>query len=142
MRKRVLSLVLVLLMVLSFFSVMPLSVSAATEYKSSYYTYILSDNQATITDVGVEISGSVVIPSSLNGYAVIAIGSNAFDDCDSLTSVALPSTVKTIGYHAFFACDMLTTITLGNNVTEIGEAAFANCTRLKSIEIPNSVTKM
>lgn len=57
-----------------------LTVNAATEYTSGYYTYTLSNNQATITKVDSAISGSVTIPSTLDGYTVVGIDGYVFQN--------------------------------------------------------------
>lgn len=68
------------------------------------------------------------------------IASNAFSDCNELTSVTIPNSVTNIGDGAFSNCTKLTSITIGNGVKSIGGAAFKSCTALTSISIPNSVT--
>lgn len=68
------------------------------------------------------------------------IASNAFSDCNELTSVTIPDCVTNIGDGAFSNCTKLTSITIGNGVKSIGGAAFKSCTALTSISIPNSVT--
>mgnify|MGYP003086362835 FL=1 len=58
------------------------------------------------------------------GNGVTTIGSSAFSDCDSLTSVTIPNSVTTIGSGAFELCFSLTSVTIPNSVTEIGYYAF------------------
>ena len=84
---------------------------------------------------------------SENGHWVITfdrelttIGSNAFRDCDSLTSVTIPDSVTTIGKEAFYYCGSLTSVTIGNSVTTIGKKAFWSCGSLTSVTIGDSVT--
>ena len=112
-------------------------VSAASE---GYYTYTITDGEATITDVDSSISGDVVIPSTLGGYSVTTIGYKAFLDCDSLTSVEIPDSVITVGDYAFYNCNSLTSVTIGDSVTTIGDSAFFYCDSLTSVTIGDSVT--
>ena len=74
------------------------------------------------------------------GDGVTTIGSSAFSDCDSLTSVTIPNSVTEIGYSAFELCFSLTSVTIPNSVTTIGSSAFAGCSSLTSVTIGNSVT--
>ena len=74
------------------------------------------------------------------GNGVTTIGSSAFSDCDSLTSVTIPNSVTTIGSGAFELCFSLTSVTIPNSVTTIGSSAFAGCSSLTSVTIGNSVT--
>jgi hypothetical protein len=67
---------------------------------------------------------------------VTSIGENAFENCDGLTSVIIPKSVKSIGKSAFYGCTGLKSVTMPTNVLKINESAFAGCTSLACITIP------
>lgn len=69
-----------------------------------------------------------------------AIGEYAFTNCDNLTSVTFPSSMKSIGNHAFSDCDRLQTILIPSSVKTIGDYAFSSCRSLENINIPEGVT--
>ena len=119
--------------------ILPIEADAATE---GYYTYSVSNGEATITGVSTSISGAITIPSTLGGYHVTAIGESAFFECTRLTSVTIPDSVTTIGSWAFAWCSGLTSITIPDSVTSICYGAFMECTSLESINIPDSVTSI
>ena len=85
----------------------------------------------------IPTNGHVTIPNS-----VTSIGSSAFWNCDSLTSITIPNSVTSIGWYAFLGCSSLKSITIPNSVTSIGWYAFYQCSSLSSIVIPNSVTNI
>ena len=70
------------------------------------------------------------------------IGTYAFYNCSSLTSITIPNSVTSIGSSAFYNCNSLTSITMPNSVTSIGDQAFFRCSSLKNITIPDSVTSI
>ena len=70
------------------------------------------------------------------------IGDEAFEYCDSLTSITIPNSVTSIGDEAFSDCGSLTSVTIPDSVTSIGERAFYNCGSLTSITIPDGVTSI
>ena len=74
-----------------------------------------------------------------SGSSITSIGSDAFRNCSSLTSVTFPNSVTSIGDYAFCNCRILTSITIPNSVTSIGDGAFGFCSSLTSVTIPNSV---
>ena len=65
----------------------------------------------------------------------------AFEDCDGVTGVTLPSNLKTIGDRAFFGCSSLSAVTVPSSVSKIGNAAFA-CSDggIKSISVNSKNT--
>ena len=88
-------------------------------------------------------TGNVVIPETLGGMAVTRIGQCAFKDSKGMTSVKIPSSVKSFGAWGVFAgCSGLTSVTIPNGVKSIEECAFWGCSNLKSVTIPPSVTKI
>jgi len=76
------------------------------------------------------ISGAVTIPNT-----VTSIGSWAFRDCTSLTSITIPASVTSIGQLAFQNCTSLASINIPLGVTIIGKNAFFNCTKLTNITV-------
>ena len=62
------------------------------------------------------------------------VGNYAFYG-SAITSVGMPSSVKTIGSNAFFNCSSLTSIIIPNSVTSIGSQAFSECSGLTSVHI-------
>lgn len=83
--------------------------------------------------------GAVVIPGTINGLPVTAIGNNAFAYCANLASISIPESVTFIGTFAFNFCTNLESITISNSSTSIGDYAFTFCTRLVNVNVPNSV---
>ena len=73
---------------------------------------------------------------------VTRLGNNAFDECEKLETVDLPTSVTAIGNSTFCGCASLTSITLPSNIAEIGNSAFFNCTKLATIKIPEGITKI
>lgn len=102
------------------------------------YTFTIAGGEATIDDYDADLGGvNPVIPSTLGGVPVTAIGLDAFNGKD-LESVSLPSTLETIGNQAF-AGNQLTSISFPSGLTSIGELAFV-ANQLTSIVLPDSVT--
>ena len=111
-----------------------------TSLTEGYYSYIVKDDKATIFLVDQSISGEVIIPSTLGGYPVTAIGAGAFGGCINITDVTIPEGVVTIGDSAFIECFRLKNIELTKTLETIGELAFAACLSLKEIVLPIGVT--
>lgn len=73
---------------------------------------------------------SIAIPEG-----VANIDLEAFSGCTSLQSVEFPSTLTVINEKAFYGCASLTEVTLPDGLTKIYRNAFANCLRLNALNI-------
>jgi hypothetical protein len=81
----------------------------------------------------------LVIPETINGETVRVIGEDCFLDCEMITAVTLPSTLKEIDDRAFSGCVNLRGIHIPAGVLRIGNSAFARCASLEAIRLPDSV---
>ena len=73
---------------------------------------------------------------------VTVIPDDAFNECDRMTTIEIPSSVMSIGNRAFFGCNSMTTIILPSSLTSIGYSAFARCSSITTIVLPSSVTSI
>lgn len=80
---------------------------------------------------------SITIPNS-----VVSIAMEAFYSCTALKSITIPDSVTHIGYYAFQDCSALQDVVIGNKVEVIANYAFDRCKALQSITIPDSVTNI
>lgn len=74
------------------------------------------------------------------GESLTELGNAAFYNCKNITSVVLPSSLKSLDGNTFKNSN-ITSIDLGG-VTKIYLNAFENCSLLSSISIPNTVTEI
>jgi len=103
------------------------------------YQYSLDeDNNATITGYSGN-ANALVIPGTIDGYKVIAIGDNVFKGRTSLYSVTIPTGVSSIGGSAFRNCNGLRNVTFPDTLKNIGGSAFEDCYSLISVELPDSM---
>ena len=105
--------------------------------------------------------GDLVIPEFVEHggitYTVVALDQNALEECQGITSVELPNTIRRIGAeafsyctglsneivipdqctfiggYAFFGCSAISALTIGASVDTIQFSAFEDCTSLQSI---------
>jgi len=103
--------------------------------------YLFSDSYAFLID-GTAGSGSLVIPSDVDGKPVRHIGGSAFRSAISLTNITIPDSVSSIGGYAFEGCAGLRSIMIPDSVTSIGDYAFSGCSNLTNITIGDSVTSI
>ena len=136
--KKVISVILSLVMIMSMFAGLEIS-SFAEDDVLSYLTYEINNGEVTITGCDTSISGDIVIPSEIQGYPVTKIGTDAFYDCENLEYVNIPDTVTEFGDYVFQNCHKINNISIPYGITEITSGMFARCYALESIEIPSTV---
>ncbi len=164
-RKRIISMMLVLLLLIASIGIMPVTVSAVGNgpviEEDGYRAVCYEDGTAMLIEASVD-EEHVVVPETIGDYVITEITEayngntkiksvtipdtitgilgNAFRDCKNLESVTIPDSVTEIGGSAFNGCTSLKTVDMSDNVTVIDEGAFYWCKALKEITIPDSVT--
>lgn len=122
--------------VLMFLTAFPLMVFA--ENSGEIFYSVISEKEKTCKITGVDSNArELTISAELDGYKVIAIGREAFCDCE-FEKVNLPNTLKYIERYAFYNCQNLSSIIIPNSVTYIDDHAFEDCP-LSYVCIPSSV---
>lgn len=156
MKKRLLSMILALSMMLTILPVNAITALAANNSCGANLTYELTQNTddpgtytLTIRGEGAMYgySSSTVpwnaqkskITSVVIGNGVTSIGNNAFEDCSALKKLDIPQSVTEIGSKAFLGCSALTSLALPQTVNSIGNTAFQGCSNLETINIPSGV---
>lgn len=139
MKKRLLSMILALSMMLTF---LPLSVFAGTTNGNygSGVTWTLTQNNADSNHP----TYCLTISSDGTGTGKMTDAYTENDVpwhnvCTQITQVNVTAGVTSIGDHAFYGCSNLATVTLPEGITSIGQEAFYGCEGLTAIRIPSSV---
>ena len=101
------------------------------------WLYQVTEGSAAIVGYTIKPVGALIIPDTVDGYAVKGIGNGAFSYCYGITSVTLPNSLTHIGDAAFEWCISLTRVNLPAGVTNIGVNPFAH-SRLTHINVSAS----
>ena len=118
--KRIISVLLAVVVLIFSFS-LP---SFALNYGS--FSYEIVDNEVVITKYIGTNKTSATVPATIKGIPVVAIAEGAFKGNTELTSVKVSEGIRDIGASAFENCTSLATITLPSTITHIGEKAIYN----------------
>jgi len=102
-----------------------INVAPGNENFSSRGGVLFDKTGGTLIAFPASKKGEYIIPDG-----VIAIGDYAFYRSNQLTSVTIPSSVKSIGTRAFFSCERLISVIFSDGVIDIGDFAFARSDNL------------
>ncbi len=123
-------------------------------FTSGDYTYSLDSGNATIIRCKNFTDEEIVVPDTLDGYPVTAIGDFAFSAASDVgaswgnttitytynyTKITLPEGVKTIGRYAFAENKNLQEVVLPESLTDFNYCAFMNCKNLVAVNIPEGI---
>lgn len=118
--------------------------SAPTENKQIHEWEAVGDIEIRegTTMMGADAFGmsnitSVKLPSTLKSISHLG-----FYWCKNLNNVVIPGNIKEIGDNAFAWNKSLSNLTIEEGVEHIGEAAFFRCNNLNEVTIPRSVTQI
>lgn len=142
MKKRLLSMILALSMMLTI-----LPVNAITAWAENgkiiqsgncgnNVTYVLTQNNDDTTNptYTLTIRGN----GKMNDYSAYSYNHSPWQNKESaITQVVFEGDITTIGNYSFYRCTRLTSITIPNSVISIGTGAFLDCTGLKEITMPD-----
>ena len=134
--KKVTSIILSLVILIGVFASVPITAGAV---RSGDYQYGFIGSKGIVIEHYYGKDEILNIPSEIDGYTVIGIGSIAFWMNNSLVEVTIPNTITEIEDEAFEYCDSLRTVTIGNKVETIGDETFRDCTSLQKVTIGNNV---
>ncbi len=122
-------------------------------------TYTVDETGAAITGVTQNGTGELVIPDTIDGATVYAVGKKAFFNNSGIGKVVLPSGltylapqafqnstvsevnipagVENVPFYAFRSCTNLKSVNFeGETIQFLGWGAFQGCSALESIDIP------
>ena len=98
----------------------------------------------------ITIPSTVTIPGTNLTFTVSQVGENAFNGCNSMTSVEMPLTIRTIEKYVFYGCSVLQEVVLPNSIKTIpGSLSIGYGTSqgyapidgvAENIHVPSSVT--
>ena len=159
MKKRVVSLLMALMLLMSLLPTGAMAAGGDWTYDASAGTLTQGDivlnvtenaedkTKLTVTGYQNIGSGAIDLTGTITddeggSYTITTIGESAFESCAGLKSIVLPDGLTGINYNAFYNCTGLQSIHIPESVTFIGASAFRYCSSITSIVIPSGITTL
>ncbi len=131
---------------LFFLSFLSLTIFAQETVTIDGIVYELNNNGEAAVGNSDWSSETIIIPESVcfdgKNYLVTSLKDYCFLNCGYITSITLPSSIRSIGEACFNSCGSLKNINLPEGVTSLGNRCFEYCGSLVSINLPNSITSL
>ena len=89
-----------------------------------------------------ELKGEAVVADMSGGKRVVALKEGAFEGCNFITKITLPTGLTSIGARAFFGCKSLKSVAVPRGLRLIPEYAFFGCNALEELTLPEGVTEI
>lgn len=161
MKKRLLSMILALSMMLTILPVNAITALAANDSCGANLTYKLTQNTDNPDTYTLTIGGEGAMYDYSSSYTTVpwnaqksritsvviddgvtSIGDSAFEDCSALKSVSGMKGVTSLGEWAFYKCTSLESFAIPSGVKSIPDCLFYDCSKLNSVTIHDQVTSI
>ena len=161
MKKRLLSMILALSMMLTILPVNAITALAANDSCGANLTYTLTSNTDGPDTYTLTIGGEGAMYDYSSSYTTVpwnaqksritsvviedgvtSIGDSAFEDCSALKSVSGMKGVTSLGELAFRKCTSLESFAIPSGVKSIPDSLFSDCSKLNSVTIHNQVASI
>ena len=93
----------------------------------------------TVRVIGFRAFYGLSIEKIIFSNSVVEIQSSAFERCEALKEITIPSNIKTIGTNSFSFCTSLSKVILCEGVEEVARYAFQSCSHLEYFYVPSSI---
>ena len=100
----------------------------------------LASWEELVNDYGLDVEKDYTDSTYSSDTASLYYVLNNNDEFSTGTKLVIKKGVTVIGSYAFYNCDSLTSVTIPADVTSIGDCAFRYCDNLASVNVPESVT--
>jgi len=118
-------------------------VGDAVSVNGVVWSYSVKDNCATVTSASFDseaptpdtLAGKMIVPQTLGGHPVVAIGQDACRNNKDLKHLIIPNGVTNIGIRAFYDCGSLRSVAMPPSVKTIDATSFSDCP-LEDITVP------
>lgn len=91
------------------------------------------------TVLSTAFAGNQTVKSIILNEGIKELSPRSFENCTSLKTVQLPTTVISVGESAFKGCTSLESINIPRIITLSG-SVFENCASLKTVSLPTSIS--